>query len=54
MSARARLHVFGYFPSLPHTAPKRVENPQREGGRLGMRVLLALAFGRDGVKVLYQ
>jgi hypothetical protein len=25
-----------------------------EGGRLGVRVLIALGFGGDGVKVLYQ
>jgi hypothetical protein len=31
-----------------------VENLQREGGRLGVRVLLALGFGGGGVKVLYQ
>ena len=44
MSGRARLRVIGHFGSLPHTAPKRVENLQREGGRSRVRVLLALGF----------
>jgi len=35
MSGAGPLRVTEYFASLPHTAPKRVENLQREGGRLG-------------------
>jgi hypothetical protein len=35
MSGAGPFNVFGYFASLPHTAPKRPESLQREGGRLG-------------------
>ena len=54
MSGAGPFTRLGYFASLPHRAPKRVENLQREGGGLGVRVLLALGFGDGGVKVLYQ
>ena len=50
MSGAGPLRVTEYFASLPHTAPKRVENLQREGGRSGMRVLLALGFRRGSGK----
>jgi hypothetical protein len=35
MSGAGPLTVFGYFASLPHTTPKRVDNVQRKGERLG-------------------
>ena len=45
---RGTVYTSSLFCSLPHTAPKRVKNPQREGGLSGLRVLLALAFGGMG------
>ena len=46
-----RRRVFRFAPAH---GTERVENVQREGGRLGARVSLALGFGGGGVKVLYQ
>ena len=46
MSARARLHVFGYFASLPRTAPKRVENPPARGRTVGDACFASVSFRR--------
>ena len=45
---------FGYFASVSHMAPKRVENPEREDGRLRACLFAALAFDERAVKVLCQ
>jgi hypothetical protein len=54
MSARARLHVFGFFASLPHTAPKGVEITQREGRTVGDACFASVSLPQRRVKVLYQ
>ena len=46
MSGAGPFTVFGYFASVPHTTPKRVENLQREGGRFGGAYFASIRFRR--------